>query len=126
MKIAIIHNGEVHEVEDDLEQYDLTKNAAILDLIDSIIRTRATLGVKADGVWKDPNAKTGLVWLEIACCTSGLCTRCHAAGNHGDPAKREWQRWTAEPMPRAKAELLAHNWRNYAPRIIEAESAVQK
>ena len=69
---------------------------------------------------------TQLVHLEVACCTSGLCCRCHAAGNHGDPRKRAWTRWSNKAMERGAAEKIARNWANYSPRIIPADDRLSR
>lgn len=66
--------------------------------------------------------KSELVYLEIACCTSGLCVSCHARGNHGDPTRRTWRRWSEQPITREKAAKIAANWRDYSPRIAEVAS----
>lgn len=62
----------------------------------------------------------GTVYLEVACCTSGLCVGCHSRGNHGDRKRRQWRRWTEQPIERGRAERIAANWRDYDPRIVEA------
>ena len=61
-----------------------------------------------------------MVFLKVACCTSGLCISCHRRGNHGDKSARKWENWSDEPIPQSKAEQIAKNWSSYDPYIVLA------
>jgi len=50
------------------------------------------------------------------CCTSGLCSECHARGNHGDKTKRKRIVHT-DNVSRVWAEHVCAGWQMYSPRI---------